>query len=246
MRFTPPRIATLTICWATLLTPAVAEPPNSGSLDEQLLEGLNEGLDEIPAPAARPSQKPVAPAVAPSTDAPTELDDELLKALRQEQAPDDPLIRIGNKMQRASDLISQRTPIGQAQSLQQEILSELDRLLEQARKQAQKQQSAQRSEQASRRDQAAQPGPNQSAQGNPDQNSQNPARDSESQLRSQATETPDLTTTRHLMQELWGHLPDRDRQRVINSTVETFIPKYEFLIKEYFKRLAESAREHSP
>lgn len=52
-----------------------------------------------------------------------------------------------------------------------------------------------------------------------------------------------MQTTRNLIQELWGHLPERDRQQVIQPTVETFLPKYELLITEYFKRLAEGAGE---
>lgn len=45
-----------------------------------------------------------------------------------------------------------------------------------------------------------------------------------------------------MLRELWGHLPEHERQQVINSTIEKFVPKYESLIKEYFKRLSEATR----
>ena len=41
------------------------------------------------------------------------------------------------------------------------------------------------------------------------------------------------------MKELWGALPERARQQMQQLPVEDFPPKYERLIEEYFRRLAE-------
>lgn len=216
------------------------EPGSAPSLDELLLEGLDDELDRLP-PAKSEQQS------STSDDKPPQHGDPLLEGIEKQQEPTDPLIRIRGQMRRASELIAERTPLDEARSVQEQIVVELDALLEQARKQSQQQQqqnSNQRQQQASRRDQPSQ-GQQQSTQSSSDQDSQSPARDSQMRLQDRPSERPELVDTEQFMQELWGHLPERDRQQVINSTVETFIPKYELLIKEYFKRLAESSRQRS-
>jgi hypothetical protein len=41
------------------------------------------------------------------------------------------------------------------------------------------------------------------------------------------------------MRQAWGNLPERLREQMMQSSVDGFLPKYERLIEEYFKRLAE-------
>ena len=48
-----------------------------------------------------------------------------------------------------------------------------------------------------------------------------------------------MTRMRKVMEELWGELPPRQRQQMLQLPVEEFLPKYELLIEEYFRRLAE-------
>jgi hypothetical protein len=45
--------------------------------------------------------------------------------------------------------------------------------------------------------------------------------------------------TRATMKRLWGSLPDRARQQMLQVPVEEFPPKYEEQIEQYFRRLAE-------
>jgi hypothetical protein len=42
-----------------------------------------------------------------------------------------------------------------------------------------------------------------------------------------------------LIKEVWGNLPPHVRQQMSGSSVEGFLPKYEQLTQEYFRRLAE-------
>ena len=42
-----------------------------------------------------------------------------------------------------------------------------------------------------------------------------------------------------LLRRMWGHLPDKVRDQMQASLSEQFLPKYERLIEEYYKRLAE-------
>jgi len=44
---------------------------------------------------------------------------------------------------------------------------------------------------------------------------------------------------RELMRRLWGHLPEKVREQMLNAPVEQFLPKYEKLIENYFRRLSE-------
>ena len=175
------------------------------------------------------------------------LDDELLRDLgpadEAAENDDNPLSRIGRKMQEAQRLIAQRQPGEPAQKLQQDIVTELDELLKQARKQQSQQQqsSGSKKPQQSRRDKPGQP-QQQPAGGKPEEAGNEPARDSTEQQRPEAPAQPDIGQMQDMLRELWGHLPEHERQQVINSTIEKFVPKYESLIKEYFKRLSEATR----
>ena len=123
------------------------------------------------------------------------------------------------------------------------IVTELDELLKQARKQQSQQQqsSGSKKPQQSRRDKPGQP-QQQPAGGKPEEAGNEPARDSTEQQRPEAPAQPDIGQMQDMLRELWGHLPEHERQQVINSTIEKFVPKYESLIKEYFKRLSEATR----
>lgn len=44
---------------------------------------------------------------------------------------------------------------------------------------------------------------------------------------------------REIMKRLWGELPERDRERLLQYPVEQFLPEYEQMIEEYYKRLSE-------
>ena len=66
-----------------------------------------------------------------------------------------------------------------------------------------------------------------------------PARDSSQKLTSRKAEKPDKARLQDLMKDIWGELPPRLRQQMMQSSVEQFVPKYEFEIEEYFKTLAE-------
>ena len=77
----------------------------------------------------------------------------------------------------------------------------------------------------------------------PDQGQQNPgnspAADSEERLGQQDAVAADEAALEALIKQVWGHLPDRARQEMQNATVEDFLPKYQQLIEDYYRRLAE-------
>ncbi|HEX4149892.1 MAG TPA: hypothetical protein VHY20_12930, partial [Pirellulales bacterium] len=70
-----------------------------------------------------------------------------------------------------------------------------------------------------------------------------PSRDSSNRVGKAKTEKADLARLQDLMKDIWGELPPRLRQQMMQSSVEHFVPKYEFEIEEYFKTLAERQQE---
>lgn len=219
----------------------------SSELDQQLLEGLeDEATKDVDQAAEETKHSQRDEQHARDKPAPGSLDRQLLDGLEDSETAgnDDPLRQIGQKMHRAEKLLAGKNLEQKVQTLQKEIVSDLDRMLEKARRQMRQSSSSSTREQLARRDQAAQPNAQTPAGGGKPSESNSPARDSEARLQERSPERPDSRKTRELVQELWGHLPERDRQQVINSTMENFIPKYELLIKEYFKRLTDAKRDH--
>ena len=70
--------------------------------------------------------------------------------------------------------------------------------------------------------------------------SKKPARESTDRLTKPGeTKITDEKDLEALVKQVWGHLPDKVRDQMQNASVESFLPKYEKLIEEYYKRLAE-------
>lgn len=54
---------------------------------------------------------------------------------------------------------------------------------------------------------------------------------------------PSLPLADEVVKEIWGHLPDRERQQITQYYREQFMPRYSELIKSYFSSLAENSRK---
>lgn len=54
-----------------------------------------------------------------------------------------------------------------------------------------------------------------------------------------------LEATGDLVRDLWGHLPERQRQQILQPLSEDFLPKYSAEIEEYFRALADPERRTS-
>jgi hypothetical protein len=55
----------------------------------------------------------------------------------------------------------------------------------------------------------------------------------------------DLAATGELVKDLWGHLPERQRQQILQPLGEDFLPRYATEIEEYFRALADPDRRPS-
>jgi hypothetical protein len=211
------------------------------SLDEQLLDDLNS--DVAPSPVKKPAaDKPESPKPSAKKPAASGLDEKLLDEIEGEDIElgptPNPLTRIGREMRKVETLIDKRDTSAATQARQQQIVRDLSLLLEQTKKQCQGGQcNAQpKSSQSSSNNSKTAAG-NKPSEGEP---SNKPARDSTDRLaKAGKTEVTTPEEMETLVKRVWGHLPDKVRDQMQNVGVENFLPKYEKLIEEYYKRLAE-------
>jgi len=174
--------------------------------------------------------------------------------------PAEALARIGDQMRRVEDLLAQADLSDETDQKQRQIIDELDRLIWQLEEQQQQQQqqnqqssSSGQSQQGSQgragQQSGTQPGGGQggaSGEGNAGGGTARGGQPAGSRVASrallQSTEGA-LQRIQSLIKTVWGHLPDRVRQNVPNVSDERFLPRYERLIEEYFRRLAEEPQE---
>ena len=222
--------------------PAAAAPdgstPNSAapdarsepSLDELLLDdlgdGLLEGLDDVPVDPAFDLGDDDAGDVR-SLDLPAGED--------VQPGGEDVLTRIGRQMRLVERRIAQQEVSPATQQLQRQIEDDLAALIEQAKQQCRK--NCNKNGRPSPKDQQVkQPGPPKHRSG---ENSNKPAEDSEERLGEAEVEIAEAESFEDVVKKVWGHLPDRARQQMQTPTVDKFLPKYQTVIEEYFRRLAE-------
>ncbi|HZN36979.1 MAG TPA: hypothetical protein VFB80_24280 [Pirellulaceae bacterium] len=189
-----------------------SKPPSKPSaLDQQLLDGLDrELLQGLPG-----GIKPANPADKPALDK--------AGAIQSEN----PLALIAERMRKVEARLAQQDTSQETQDAQKQILAELAKLLEQARQQ-----------QAQKKPGGSGKGSNQAGagSGNP---VPAPPRDSTNRIEQGTKETVETADVKDLLRRIWGHLPDKLRGEMQASLSEQFLPKYERLIEEYYKRLAE-------
>jgi hypothetical protein len=144
-------------------------------------------------------------------------------------------------MQRATSLIASSTklsdarPLQQAGTVQQQVVAQLDALIAELSKQCQGGQ-CQPSDQP-QQSQRSQPKPSQSSKSAG--RGESPARDSSDPLNRASAQAVDKGNIDSVVKNLWGHLPQRNREQMLQSFSTEFLPKYELEIEQYYRRLSE-------
>jgi hypothetical protein len=162
---------------------------------------------------------------SPKTEAPQRPD---ALPTQHQRLPDDmrqPLERIGLEMRAVKARLANQRSGDDTQRMQLSIVAQLAALLEQARSQCQGGQSSKPSE-AGRAGAGNKP-------------AQTAPRNSRQTVRDQKPAAANPEAIRQRMHEAWGNLPQRQREQMLQAPVDGFLPKYELLIEEYFKRLSE-------
>jgi hypothetical protein len=125
--------------------------------------------------------------------------------------------------------------------VQKRVVAQLDELIAELCKQCQGgqgQNSNNPPPQPSQRSEAKASQPNRTASPG-----KSPARDSSDPLNRADAQAVDKGDVDELVKHLWGHLPQRSREQVLQSFSDEFLPKYELEIEQYYRRLSEEQRE---
>lgn len=228
------------VCHAFLMAlPFVAsattlQADDKSKLDEELMESLDsellEGLETIPpedsaGPTTERGDKP-APDIATSDE--------------------DAFTRISKRMHEAERMIPRAESSRNTKKLQKEIVSDLDKLIAELEQQCKKCQGGASSsskpsgQQTAKRESVKQPSQKPS---DGEHDSKTPAKDSTEKLGKDEVRKADMEEMKGLLKDLWGQLPAKAREQMLQSSPEEFLPKYELLIEEYYRRLAEKQEE---
>lgn len=206
-----------------------ADQPTAGDSEADLLKELETDLlKDLPAAKRPTADKSNAPkgATRPSAE-----DRQLLDKLKAGEdlgdAPENPLLTISQQMRAVQERIAEEDTSDETQTAQSEIVAKLAKLIEQAQKQGGQQNKSARGRGTGK----AGVGDGEATPGAP--------QDSTDRVGKPQTEAPQPTDVRSLLERIWGHLPDKTRSEMQNALSDQFLPKYERLIEEYYKRLAE-------
>jgi hypothetical protein len=234
-------------------TPAAAQPRSitgdllndqpPSDLDSQLLDGAPPLKPPATKPPARqPGDKPGDPSGA----RPADPDSPPTAGPVLGGDPADPLFPIGEQMRAIEQrLEANRRDDNNTPAMQSQIVDGLARLIEQLEQQQNSQQSSSSSkapssgsptERKSVRQPAAADGTAASAA------KDRPAKESTERMGHGEARAPTADELRGLMKDVWGQLPAREREQMLQSPPEQFLPKYELLLEKYYKRLSDEQR----
>ncbi len=198
------------------------------AIDEELLKSLGaDPLDEFDrelfAPGDRKRGDADSGAEPPQSTG--QADDELQ------------LLDIARQMRAVEGLISRTESGPKTQDMQKEIVAELEELIKRACKKCR----GGRPSQSQRKVAARQPVPQPKKKpgSKPGSPQPKPATQSNAKPGKAEPQRPDMDEMRELIKAVWGELPETQRQQMLELIGEEFLPKYELLIQQYFKRLAE-------
>jgi hypothetical protein len=221
-------------------------PEKTSAVDKALRDSLNSDLlDDLPVAPKKKSPAESSPDAKKETKsgktegdaakAKSELDAKLLQQLDEGEdvdlkQPKDPLAQIGMQMRKVEALIQQRDTSRATLEMQKRIASDLDSLIQQLQQQNQSSSSNKSSSSGQQSEK--------SGTGNT-KASQKPANESTKRVEKATVQSDNSAELQKLIKEIWGHLPARMREQMQNVSEEQFLPQYERLLEEYYRRLAE-------
>ena len=188
-------------------------------------DGLDDLFDGLP-PAEKTEKKPASaerPKTTPAEDLLPGEDIEL-------GGTQDPFARIATKMQRSQQALKAGNSAEPTQDLQEEILFDLDALLKNMEKKC-------KGGNCNKPGAGSKSG-NSSAGAKP---SQKPATDSTARVgeSGKTAGADERSSAEEALRAVWGHLPPKLREAMENVKADEFLPKYDRLIEEFYRRLAE-------
>lgn len=189
----------------------------------------------------------------PSPSSADDDDDKLFKNLvdgaAKKQQPKSNLLESAIKgMRNAQRRIDDNDSSLETRQLQLGVVKDLEQLIKRLQEQLAKPRSG---DGASRRPQKADPNeqnldPSKPAEPKPgDGNKTSPDKSAESTDKTREAENVAkkiLVHRKEMVSKVWGHLPPNLRQQLLNAYSDTYLPKYDDLVRRYFSALAEEGR----
>lgn len=241
----------LAVCLCAPVLDAASTAPATKPIDRSSLEDLGADLfDDLQVPLA-PAEKNTSKSAKEidSLRVPTNLDGPLFRKWSDQQGEDlgppsaqSPLADIEAAMRNAQQLIAQVDSVDRGAEVQKKVVADLDALIAQLAKQCaacQGQCNGQCENPGSRRSQVAGSKPGSASAGR----GTSAAQDSTARLDSGTAEAVDMGEMQDLLKDIWGQLPARVREQLLQAPTDEFLPKYQLEIEKYFRRLAEEGRQ---
>lgn len=222
--------------------PPAPDRNSSDALDKQLLDEFANDLLEDP-----PSDDPAGKTPPAKRDGQPKADDGLDEQLLDELGEGEdvgkatsknPVERIEQQMRVAAGLIGKHRSGERTQKIQQRIVADLDELIRRIQ-QNQKKRSASSSSPKIAKSDKSKPDKD---QGDGSSTARKPARNSVDELRDAKTLRAVVDQLNSLIEARWGHLPERDRQAMLQNPNDKFLPKYSIEIERYFRGLVDQER----
>jgi hypothetical protein len=235
---------------ATTVVADDSSPPATESIGDQLLEDIAPGMFDPPAAPQHDTEdesEPTPRGPELNLQMPGPLDhwrEEGEDIGRASPAAPLPLVRAHGGMQRAQSLLAERDTVDRAGDIQQDVVAQLDELIAELSKQCHggNCQPGDQPPKPSQRSQAKAG----SKSGSKSGQGAAAARDSTDRLNSASAQPVEKASVDELVKDLWGHLPERSREQMLQSFSAEFLPEYELEIEKYYARLAEEEAENSP
>jgi hypothetical protein len=152
---------------------------------------------------------------------------------------EDRLQLVGKKMRESQAMLAAADPGPLTQEVQKDIVADLDELIARARKTAARSGEKDPSKNTSRVPLGSVPKPD----GEGTKSGEMPAAKSGDRKTSTPGKADDAVRALEGMKRVWGTLPPREREKVLELKAEDFVPKYRALIEEYYRRLAAESGE---
>jgi hypothetical protein len=166
-----------------------------------------------------------------------DLDEQLKRELgaAAEKEDDNPLSAVAQAMLQVRLRMMQSDSGPATITLQKQIVTDLDRLIEQARKSC-GQCSSSAPQSATQK--AGSPSSKPSSKGAQRTGTKPESVDVDKKSGGQSRK-PDMDEMQSLMKDLWGELPAHEREQMLQLPAEDFMPKYQELLEDYFRGLSE-------
>lgn len=183
--------------------------------------------------------------VAPTSQPSDVIDPELVRKLLGGQSTTvDAMDETLASLDKAADLLSQDLDPGiKTQTTQQDIVTGIDKLIEEARKNR----PSTRGGSKQKREREGRPGPRQqSSRRSSGTAAPHPTGEGEAgkgEQGRQADSRKKESSTKSELSRGWGFLPQRDREEISQGFDEQFIEKYRNEIEQYYRALAEQAQQ---